>query len=216
MVFGAVGIDSLAGPSEIVVLADASADPTLIAAELLSQAEHSRDAVAVAVSDSASLLAEVENKLEEQLLKLDRAQTARAALAENGAFVKVESLEQGIEFVNLFAPEHLQLAVSQPKETAEKIRNAGAIFLGQTTPEAFGDYLAGPSHVLPTGGTALFSSPLTVFDFLKCSSLIMSSKDSLGELAPHAITLAEAEGLNAHAQSLRAAAGLTDMHKGNT
>lgn len=210
MVFGAVGIDSLAGPSEIVVLADSSADPALVAAELLSQAEHSHDAVAVAVSESSSLLAEVENQVQEQLAELERAETARISLAENGALVKVDGLEQGIDFANLFAPEHLQLAVSQPKEAAKKIRNAGAIFLGQTTPEALGDYIAGPSHVLPTGGTALFSSPLSVLDFLKCSSLIASSKEALARLAPHAIRLAQAEGLTAHAKAVGASADFAE------
>lgn len=211
MVFGIVGIDSLAGPSEIVVLADFSADPALVAAELLSQAEHSRDAVAVAVSDSVSLLAAVETQIQEQLPGLERSQTARVSLDENGALVRVVNLEQGIEFVNLFAPEHLQLAVSEPKKAADEVRNAGAIFLGQTTPEAFGDYIAGPSHVLPTGGTALFSSPLSVLDFLKCSSLLMCSRESLSALAPAAVALARVEGLTAHARAVAAAAGMGDQ-----
>jgi histidinol dehydrogenase len=167
--------------------------------------------VAVAVSDSASLLAAVETQIQEQLPGLERSQTARASLDENGALVRVLNLEQGIEFVNLFAPEHLQLAVSDPKKTADEIRNAGAIFLGQTTPEAFGDYVGGPSHVLPTGGTALFSSPLSVLDFLKCSSLLMCSRESLSALAPAAIALARVEGLTAHARAVAAAAGVRDQ-----
>lgn len=203
-VFGAVGIDGLHGPSEAVVLADDSTDPSLCAADLLAQAEHDELASAVLITTSEALLGQVERELEHQLSALQRAETIRGALERNGALVLVENLKQGVELVNLFAPEHLSLLVQDPWPLVASIRHTGAIFLGAASSAALGDYAAGPSHVMPTEGTARFTSPLRVEDFLKITSLVALDAETARRLGPPAATLARAEGLTAHAQAIEA------------
>ena len=201
-VFGQVGIDSIAGPSEILVLADAGSDPSWIAADLLSQAEHDSSSQSILISTDAALLRAVVAEAERHLTRLPRAKIARASWETLGATILVGDWAEAAELANRLAPEHLELAVEHPEEILPFIRHAGAIFLGRHTPEALGDYLAGPNHVLPTARTARFASGLSVFDFLKRSSLIGCPADALLSLAPAAIRLAEAEGLDAHALSL--------------
>jgi histidinol dehydrogenase len=201
-VFGQVGIDMIAGPSEILVVADADNDPAWIAADLLSQAEHDVSAQSILVTDDAAFAEAVERAIDVHLQSLARSEIAAQSWRTHGAVLLVDSLDQAPALVDRVAPEHLELAVADPEALAGAIRNAGAIFLGRHTPEVMGDYLAGPNHVLPTDRSARFSSGLSVLDFMKRSSLISCSAESLAALGPDAIALAEAEGLGAHALSV--------------
>lgn len=215
-VFGQVGIDMIAGPSEILVVADAANDPAWIAADLLSQAEHDPTAQSILLTDDGDFAEAVEAAVESHLQILPRSEIARASWRDHGAMVLLESLEQAGPLIDRIAPEHLELAVEDPDALLPTFSNAGAIFLGRHTPEVIGDYLAGPNHVLPTGRSARFSSGLSVLDFLKRSSLIACGADSLARLGPPAIALARAEGLDAHALSvaLRTNAGSGNIESG--
>lgn len=201
-VFGRVGIDMVAGPSEVTVVADGQNDPAWIAADLLAQAEHDASSQSVLVTDDADFAGRVAEAVDNQLLTLSRSDIARESWDRHGAIIVVESADQIAELVNRIAPEHLELAVDDPDALSQKIRNAGAIFLGRYTPEAVGDYIAGPSHVLPTSGTARFSSGLSVMDFLKRTSLIGCTADGLRKIGPGAVSMADAESLDAHARSV--------------
>ena len=201
-VFGAVGIDLIAGPSEILIVADAANDPGWIAADLISQAEHDENAQAILISDDEGFAEAVLEAVEKHLKTLARARIARASWEGFGAVILVEDLDQAPPLIDRLAPEHLELAVAQPERLAERVRNAGAIFLGRFTPEAIGDYVAGPSHVLPTARSARFSSGLSVVDFQKRTNLVRCEPSSLRAIGPAAVTLAEAEGLGAHALSV--------------
>ena len=200
-VFGTVSIDMIAGPSEILVLADATADPRHVAADLLSQAEHDKLASAVLVTDSEALAAAVAEEIEKQLPLLERAEIARASIDNNGKIIVAPDLEKGIEITNEIAPEHLELAVEDPFQYLDKIRHAGSIFMGKNCPEALGDYLAGPNHTLPTGGTAKFSSPLSVDDFIKKTQFTYFTREALSRVADDVAYFATKEGLTAHAKS---------------
>jgi histidinol dehydrogenase len=202
MVFGKVGIDLIAGPSEVVIVADKRNEPRWIAVDLLAQAEHDTAAQSVLITDDARFADAVAVAVEEELRTLPRAAIARESWRHHGAILVVRRLSEVPALVDRLAPEHLQLAVEAPDALAAKVRHAGAIFLGRHTPEALGDYLAGPNHVLPTSGTARFSSGLGVFDFLKRTSLIACDARGLAKLGAAAVTLAEAEGLDAHARSI--------------
>lgn len=204
MVFGPVGIDMIAGPSEIMVLADGSADPEWLALDLFSQAEHDEAAQAILVSADTDLLDAVHAAMLRRLPGQPRAEVIRRSLAARGALIEVPDLGVALDLVNRVAPEHLELAVADASSLLPRIRHAGAIFLGHHTPEALGDYVAGPSHVLPTYGTARFSSPLGVYDFEKRSSIIGCSPAGASGLAQVASTLARSEGLVAHAESAEA------------
>lgn len=201
-VYGVVDIDSIAGPSEIIVLADDTADPAYVAADLLSQAEHDEMASAVLVTPSAALAQAVQAELERQLALLPRREIAGKSLADYGAILTVATLEEGIAVVNRMAPEHLEVMVEEPFRYLGKIENAGAIFLGSYSSESVGDYFAGPNHVLPTNGTARFSSALSVDDFVKKSSVIYYSKEALMRDAAQISALARFEGLQAHARAV--------------
>src|SRR6516165_6783179 len=201
-VFGRVGIDMIAGPSEILVVADRHNDPQWIAADLVSQAEHDSAAQAILVTDDAAFAREVEAAVERHLTRLPRAQIARASWQAHGAILLVTDWEEAVALIDRIAPEHLELALEEADALAERVNHAGAIFLGRHTPEAIGDYIAGPNHVLPTARSARFASGLGVLDFLKRSSLVRCEPASLAALAPAAIRLADAEGLEAHALSL--------------
>jgi len=201
-VFGRVGIDMIAGPSEILVAADRRNDPQWIAADLLSQAEHDVAAQAILITDDAAFATEVAAAVESHLTRLPRARIARASWQAHGAILLVADWEEAAVLIDRIAPEHLELALDEADALAERVTHAGAIFLGRHTPEAIGDYIAGPNHVLPTSGSARFASGLSVFDFVKRSSLVRCDASSLAALAPAAIRLAEAEGLEAHALSL--------------
>ncbi len=201
-VYGAVDIDSIAGPSEIVVLADDSADPRYVAADMLSQAEHDEMASAVLVTPSPALAAAVQAELERQVAALPRAEIARGSLERHGAILIVDGLEEGLDIVNKLAPEHLEVMTEEPMELIGRIETAGAIFIGPYSSEPVGDYFAGPNHILPTNGTARFSSPLNVDDFLKKSSLIRYSKQALFRDAAGIATLARHEGLEGHARAV--------------
>ncbi|MBT5267665.1 MAG: histidinol dehydrogenase [Rhodospirillaceae bacterium] len=201
-VFGQVGIDSIAGPSEILVVADAANDPDWIAMDLLSQAEHDAVAQSILITDDAEFADRVETAVAVALTRLPRAEIAGASWRDYGAVIVVSSLDQVPALVDRLAPEHLELAVDHPEALAAKVRNAGAIFLGRHTPEAVGDYVAGPNHVLPTARTARFSSGLSVFDFLKRTTTVQCDAESLARIGPAAVTLAQAEGLDAHARSV--------------
>ena len=202
-VFGQVGIDMIAGPSEILVVADADNDPAWIAADLLSQAEHDEAAQAILVTDSAAFADAVASAVDETLQGLPRGETARASWETHGAIIVVPDLDAAAPLVDRIAPEHLELAVAEPDRLLPQIRNAGAIFLGRHTPEAIGDYVAGPNHVLPTARSARFSSGLSVLDFMKRSSVIGCGPGGLAAIGPLAAALAEAEGLDAHALSIQ-------------
>lgn len=202
-VFGRVGIDMIAGPSEILVVADGKNNPDWIAADLLSQAEHDRDAQSILITDDAAFAAKVEKSLDAILSRLTRASIARASWENYGAIILVKNWTQALPLIDAIAPEHLELAVEKPEALAKQVCHAGAIFMGRHTPEAIGDYIAGPSHVLPTSRSARFSSGLGVYDFLKRTSLIGCSRDGARALAKDAATLADSEGLPAHALSLR-------------
>ncbi len=203
LVFGRVGIDMIAGPSEILVVSDGSGDPAHLAADLLSQAEHDELASAVLITTDRGFGKRVAAEVERQLEKLERAEIARRSWHDYGAIIVTRDLAEAVSFSNRLAPEHLELAVENPFEVLPAIRNAGAIFLGHFTPESAGDYLAGPNHTLPTGGTARFFSPLSVDDFVKKSSLIYFSQGALRRLGNDIVRLAELEGLEAHAKSVR-------------
>ena len=203
LAFGYVDIDMLAGPSEILVLADANANPRYVAADLLSQAEHDPMASSVLVTTSRDLAAKVKEELKEQLAELSREEIASEALENYGALIVAQDLAEGIKVTNQFAPEHLEVKVDDPFAILGKLRNAGAIFLGEYAAEPIGDYVAGPNHVLPTGGSARFYSPLNIDDFVKKSSVISYSKEGLEKVKDEAIKIAEVEGLDAHANSVK-------------
>jgi histidinol dehydrogenase len=202
LVFGAVDIDMLAGPSEVVVVADDSAEGEFVAADLLSQAEHDPRAAVVLLTPSAQLASQVQSSLEKQLQELPRQMIAAKSLEDFGTLLVTRDLEEAVEVANELAPEHLELLVREPFALLNRIRNAGAVFLGNFAPEPFGDYLAGPNHVLPTGGTARFYSVLGVEDFLKRMSIIYGTREALEALGPDVVRLAIAEGLDAHARSV--------------
>jgi histidinol dehydrogenase len=203
IVAGTVGIDMIAGPSEILIIADQTANPEFVAADLLSQAEHDAMASAILVTDSRTLAKQTVDALERQLHALERQDTARKAIDRFGAIMVVPDIETGIALSNRLAPEHLELMVSNPFDYLDRIQNAGALFLGHYTPEPMGDYIAGPNHVLPTAGTARFSSALSVDHFIKKTSLIHYSRSAFETEADHVIRLAEIEGLTAHANSVK-------------
>ena len=202
-VFGKVGIDMVAGPSEILVIADGKCDPRIVAADLLSQAEHDKNASAVLVTDSEALAVAVQAAIEDQLPKLRREEIARASIDTNGKIIVADNLDTAVEIANEIAPEHLELMTREPRALLPLVKNAGAVFLGAYSPEPLGDYLAGPDHVLPTSGTARFFSPLSVDSFLKTMSVVEFDRASLGPIAGEIVTLAEAEHLTAHANSIR-------------
>ena len=201
-VYGKVGIDMIAGPSEILVLADGGCSPAWVAADLLSQAEHDRLASPVLVTDSPALAAAVQAEVERQLCGLPRADIARASVEANGKIILCRTLDEAVEVCNQIAPEHLELCVADPFGLLGRVQNAGSVFLGRNVPEALGDYFAGPNHTLPTSGTARFSSPLGVDDFVKRSSFIYYTRAALGRVKDQVAAFAEAEGLHAHARSL--------------
>ena len=201
-VFGKVGIDMIAGPSEILVLSDGKSDPRRVAADLLSQAEHDVCATAVLVTDSRALAENVQTEVEIQLARLPRRQVARRAIDDNSKIIVTSSLTQAVEAANTIAPEHLELCVEDPFALLPSIKNAGSIFLGRNTPEAMGDYFAGPNHTLPTSGTARFSSPLSVDDFVKKSSFLYYTQEAVSAVADRVADFALREGLYAHAQSV--------------
>ncbi|PPR61261.1 MAG: Histidinol dehydrogenase [Alphaproteobacteria bacterium MarineAlpha4_Bin2] len=201
-VFGVVGIDLIAGPSEILVVADSKNNPDWIACDLLSQAEHDTAAQSVLITDSVDFADKVMAAVEERLKHLPRSQIAAESWLNQGAVIVVEKLEEAVKLVDRIAPEHLELAVDTPEDLASEIRHAGAVFLGRYTPEAIGDYVAGPNHVLPTSRSARYSSGLGVSDFMKRTTFAACDKKSLARIGPAAATLAKAEGLNAHALSV--------------
>ncbi len=201
IVFGHVGIDMIAGPSEIMIVCDGKTNPDWIAMDLLSQAEHDEDAQSILVSPDAEFLATVEASLEKLLPTLERSSIAEQSLKARGALIHVRDMDEAVDMINRIAPEHLELSVEDPLAMSKRVRHAGAIFLGRYTAEALGDYCAGPNHVLPTSGTARFSSPLGVYDFQKRSSLIMCSAESANTLGKTASVLARGESLTAHARS---------------
>ena len=201
MVYGVVGIDMIAGPSEILVVCDGKTDPDWIAMDLFSQAEHDEEAQSILVSPDANFLKAVQDSIEKLLLEMPRKEIIQTSLQNRAAFVLAENMEEAIEVANHIAPEHLELSMDDAEQWALKIRHAGAIFMGRYTAEALGDYCAGPNHVLPTSGTARFSSPLGVYDFQKRSSLIACSAAGASELGKSASVLAHGEGLVAHARS---------------
>jgi histidinol dehydrogenase len=203
LVFGQVDIDMVAGPSEVLVIADDSASPAYVAADMLSQAEHDELAAPLCLTTSPRLAAAVVAAVTEQLRSLKRRKIATASLRRYGAVLLARNREEVVELANAIAPEHLELAVKNPRSWLKDIRHTGAIFLGHLSTEPFGDYLAGPNHVLPTGGTARFSSPLGVYDFLKRTSVIQASARALRTLGPQVIQLAEMEGLEAHARAVQ-------------
>ena len=200
-VFGKVSIDMIAGPSEILIVADGATDPRFVAADLLSQAEHDKMASAVLVTDSEALAVAVQAELEVQIPLLSRAEIARVSVDTNGKIIVVDTLEKAIEIANEIAPEHLELCVDNPFDYLDQIRHAGSIFMGRNCPEALGDYFAGPNHTLPTSGTARFSSPLSVDDFVKKTQYTYYTRDALKSVAADVAYFAEAEGLTAHAKS---------------
>jgi histidinol dehydrogenase len=202
LVFGKVGIDMIAGPSEVLILADKTSHPDWIAGDLLAQAEHDASAQAILITDDAALAGEVERAVAEQLRSLPRAETAAASWRDFGAIILVGALADAVPLVDAIAPEHLEIAFEDGEELARRIRNAGAIFLGPHAPEAIGDYVAGCNHVLPTARSARFSSGLGVLDFMKRTSILKCGAAQLRALAPAAIALGEAEGLDGHARSV--------------
>ena len=201
IVFGVVGIDAIAGPSEVVIVADDTARPDFVAADLLAQAEHGEDASAILITTSETLATAVAQQVEHQLESLPRRAITAESLQHYGAIIIVNSIDDACDLANYLAPEHLQLVSRDDDATAAKIRHAGAIFLGQHTPEAAGDYLAGPNHVLPTGRTTRFSSALGVYDFVKRTSMLRYSSEAFSKIADSIAVLAECEGLDAHARS---------------
>ena len=209
-VFGVTGIDMEAGPSEILVVADGQNNADWIAADLLSQAEHDESAQSILITDDGDFASDVIASVDQALGTLERSAIAGKSWADHGVVIVVANLDEAPALVDRIAPEHLELAVDDPDDLAAKIRNVGAIFLGRFTPEAIGDYVAGPSHVLPTGRSARYASGLSVFDFLKRTSLVRCDAASIRAVGPFAVTLAEAEGLGAHAQSVKLRLGTAD------
>jgi histidinol dehydrogenase len=203
LVYGTVDVDMVAGPSEIVVLSDDNMPPGVVAADLISQAEHDEMALAILITPSEPFGWKVRKEIERQLSLLKREKIARASLKRRGAILIVKDLEQAMELANRIAPEHLELCVSKPLSLAKRLRNAGAVFLGPHTPEAIGDYLAGPNHILPTAGTARFSSPLGVEDFMKRINLMSFTQDALKRFEKDVKRFAEWEGLEGHYQAVR-------------
>jgi histidinol dehydrogenase len=203
MAFGYVDIDMLAGPSEVLVLADESANPRFVAADLLSQAEHDPMASSILVTTSSVLAKEVNLELEKQLAKLSRQDICKESLENYGAILVAQDLEEAIDLTNQFAPEHLEVKIDDPFAILGKLKNAGAIFMGEYAAEPIGDYIAGPNHVLPTGGSARFYSPLNIDDFRKKSSIIYYTKAGLEKVKDDAVRIAEVEGLDAHANSIK-------------
>jgi len=201
-VFGTVGIDMIAGPSEVLIVADGANNPDWLAADLLAQAEHDTAAQSILITDSAALADQVEKAVEAQLKTLPREGVARASWQDFGALILVDDLEAAMPLANRIAPEHLELAVADPEALLKKVRNAGAVFLGHYTPEAIGDYVGGSNHVLPTARSARFSSGLSVLEFVKRTSILKCNADNLRSLGPAAIALGESEGLSAHARSV--------------
>lgn len=201
MVFGQVGLDMVAGPSEVLIVCDGKTNPDWIAMDLFSQAEHDENAQAILVSNDNKLLEQVKMSIEKLLPSLERADIIQSSLKRRGAFILVRDLNEAIELVNFIAPEHLELSVDDPEDMLPRIRNAGAIFMGRLTSESVGDYCAGPSHVLPTSSTARFSSPLGVYDFQKRSSIVMCNEKSASKLGKTASIIARGESLTAHARS---------------
>ena len=201
-VFGKVAIDMIAGPSEILIIADGTCNPEYVAADLLSQAEHDKNASAVLVTDSAELAQAVAVSIETQLRSLEREEIARASIEKNGKIIIAADLGQAVDIANEIAPEHLELCVDDPFELFRKVKNAGSVFLGRSCPEALGDYFAGPNHTLPTSGTARFSSPLSVEDFVKTMQFIHYTDGALAEVADDIAALARKEGLTGHARSV--------------
>ena len=206
-VYGDVNIDMLAGPSEILIVADSQANPVYLAADMMSQAEHDTLARSILISDDASLFDKVESEINLQIQNLSRSEIIEKSLSSNGAFILTETTYEACQAANQIAPEHLELMVQNPFDYLHKINNAGAIFMGQYTPEPVGDYFAGPNHILPTGGTARFYSPVTIDTFMKASSIIYYSREGLEEDADDIIKLATVEGLTAHANSVRVRKG---------
>jgi histidinol dehydrogenase len=202
MVFGEVNIDSIAGPSEILLVADASADPVYVAADMLSQAEHDELASALCVTPSMKVALRIQNAVEEQLRGTKRRAITLESLRQYGAIIVTRGMNEAVEIANLIAPEHIELIVRRPQRLARSIRNAGAIFLGPYSAPPLGDYLAGPNHVLPTSGSARFFSPLGTYDFLKRTTIIQAEKRALRALAPRITHLARLEGLDDHARSV--------------
>ncbi|RQW76970.1 MAG: histidinol dehydrogenase, partial [Geobacter sp.] len=202
LVFGRVGIDMIAGPSEILIVNDGSGNPAHVAADLLSQAEHDELASSILITTDRTFAKQVAAEVDSQLAQLSRVTMARASWEKYGAIIVAGSLDEAITFSNRIAPEHLELAVTNPFEILPRIRNAGAIFLGHCTPEAAGDYLAGPNHTLPTGGTTRFFSPLSVDDFVKKSSVVYFSEAGLNRLGKEIVRIAGMEGLEAHGRSV--------------
>lgn len=200
-VYGTVSIDMIAGPSEILIVADSGSNPRHLAADMLSQAEHDRMASAVLVTDSATLAAQVADEIERQIPLLERADIARASIDANGKIIVADSIRDAIDISNEIAPEHLELCVDSPFDYLDLVRHAGSVFLGRNCPEALGDYFAGPNHTLPTGGTARFSSPLSVDDFVKKMQYTYYSRDALESVASDVALFARKEGLTAHARS---------------
>ena len=203
LVFGTVSIDMIAGPSEILVVADGKADARHVAADMLSQAEHDKLASAVLVTDSATLAKDVAAEIDRQLETLPRREIASASIENNGKIIVTDSIERAVEVANAIAPEHLEMCVENPRAWLDKIKNAGSVFLGGYTPEALGDYFAGPNHTLPTGVSAKFSSPLSVDDFVKKTQYIMYSAEALEKAAADVEYFAESEGLDGHARSVK-------------
>ena len=201
-VYGKVSIDMIAGPSEILVISDGKSDPDVVAADMLSQAEHDKNASAVLVTDSAELASAVRDSIEKLLKDMEREEIARASIDRNGKIIIAENLEQAMEISNEIAPEHLELCVDDPFEWLGKVRHAGSIFLGRNCPEALGDYFAGPNHTLPTSGTARFSNPLSVDDFVKKMQYTYYTGDALAEVAEDIAGFARKEGLTGHARSV--------------
>ncbi|MEK7847463.1 MAG: histidinol dehydrogenase, partial [Chloroflexota bacterium] len=203
-VFGDVGVDGIQGPTETVVLADDSASPALCAADLLAQAEHDPLASPILITPSPKLAQAVAQEVERQLATLERRDIAGQAVASQGAILLARDMDEALELANEYAPEHLCLLVQDADRYRDRLRHAGGIFLGDASPEAFGDYVAGPSHVMPTGGTARFASPLTVYDFLKVTSVVAADARAFREAGPAAARLARAEGLTGHARAIEA------------
>ena len=201
-VFGDVGIDMFAGPSEIVIIADKENDPGIIASDLIAQAEHDVSAQSILITDDASLADTVLNSVDDQISSLSRKDIASKSWNNNGAIIIVSGIEESIELANKLAPEHLELAVKDANNYIKEVKNAGAIFIGNNTPEAIGDYIAGPSHVLPTSKSARFSSGLSVYDFIKKTSVIECSEESLNKIGEAAVEIAVNEGLDGHARSI--------------
>ena len=201
-VYGIVDIDMIAGPSEILVLADGKSNPAYVAADLLSQAEHDKLASAILVTDSMELAQQVQQEVERQLRLLPREEIARASIENNGKIVVAHDLGQGVDIANLIAPEHLEICVDDPFTYLSRVESAGSVFLGRNAPEALGDYWAGPNHTLPTSGTARFSSPLSVDDFVKKSQFLYYSREALAESRDRIVSFAKREGLNGHANSV--------------